>query len=290
MGPLRNSAANEGGEAPNPAVTLPVDLPRGLTFEGGGGAPNREVELPVNPPRSPAAEGGTNLSRKDVRKKRKAEQKMRGDLQKALKRPVVLIANRRSDPAKRMVVKCLGPALVLGALGAGIASVVVTGSFAAPLAVIAASVPAANFPALLSTKMLDQSPVILTRDMIDRLFKMTDPGKRVSTVRAALGKSTNIGPDGSVTLSAEDIPDILETPSMPRLLGSTGVGVLLGFTVISGGLLLLALTLISQDIHGLMIRAASAILVVGALIVGAAVANGNWLKGLDSPGTPTGQT
>jgi hypothetical protein len=88
MGPLRNSAANEGGEAPNPAVTLPVDPPRGLTFEGGGGAPNREVELPVNPPRSPAAEGGTNLSRKDVRKKRKAERKMRGDLQKALKRPV----------------------------------------------------------------------------------------------------------------------------------------------------------------------------------------------------------
>ena len=53
----------------------------------------------------------------------------------------------------------------------------------------------------------------------------------------------------------------------------------MGFTVIGAGLLLLALTLIPQDVHGLMIRAASAILVVGVLIVGTAVANGNWLKG-----------
>jgi hypothetical protein len=49
--------------------------------------------------------------------------------------------------------------------------------------------------------------------------------------------------------------------------------------VIGSGLLLLALTLIPHDVHGLMVRAAIAILVVGVVIVGGAVANGRWLKG-----------
>jgi len=44
------------------------------------------------------------------------------------------------------------------------------------------------------------------------------------------------------------------------------------------GILLLALTLIPENIHGLMTKAATVILIVGALIVAAAVANGSWLK------------
>jgi hypothetical protein len=50
-----------------------------------------------------------------------------------------------------------------------------------------------------------------------------------------------------------------------------------GLTVVGSGLLLLSLTLIPEDIHTLLTRAASAILVVGALMVGAAVMNGDWL-------------
>jgi hypothetical protein len=62
-------------------------------------------------------------------------------------------------------------------------------------------------------------------------------------------------------------------------LGTARIGVRLGIAVAGSGLLLLALTIIPQDIHTLMTRVASVILVVGVLIVGFALANSSWLKG-----------
>jgi hypothetical protein len=62
-------------------------------------------------------------------------------------------------------------------------------------------------------------------------------------------------------------------------LGTARIGVRLGIAVAGSGLLLLALTIIPQDLHTLMTRVASVILVVGVLIVGFALANSSWLKG-----------
>jgi hypothetical protein len=103
-------------------------------------------------------------------------------------------------------------------------------------------------------------------------------------VRAAINAAPDTGSGGMVTLSAADIrAAIAPKPSQHILdirIAPVRAGVRMGLTVFGGGLLLLALTIIPEDIHGLMIKVASAILVVGALMVGAAAANGSWLTGL----------
>jgi hypothetical protein len=283
---VRLISSNEGAQqTPNPQPEPQSSPPRVSITEEAQLTPTPQAETQSSPPRESTNEGDATLGYWDRRRQRKPENKLRNNLQKALKRPVILIADRKLDQAKRKMVEYSGPALAVGLVGVGITSVVVTGGLAVPFHVVAASFPLANFPALLAPKILDSRRVILERDMIDKLIMMA-PGEQIREVQAAIGKSTNIGPDGSVTLRAADIPEASAERTTLHF-PSTSAGLLLGFTVITGGLLLLALTLISQDIHGLMIKAASAILVVGALIVGAAMANGKWPNGVSLSGTPT---
>jgi hypothetical protein len=93
-----------------------------------------------------------------------------------------------------------------------------------------------------------------------------------------------------VTLTGDDIAAAISAARQLTLntvtaplgtapLGTARIGVRLGIAVAGSGLLLLALTIIPQDIHTLMTRVASVILVVGVLIVGFALANSSWLKG-----------
>jgi hypothetical protein len=88
-----------------------------------------------------------------------------------------------------------------------------------------------------------------------------------------------------VTLTGDDIAAAISAARQLTLntvtapLGTARIGVRLGIAVAGSGLLLLALTIIPQDLHTLMTRVASVILVVGVLIVGFALANSSWLKG-----------
>jgi hypothetical protein len=280
-----NLTNGESRQMPTPQGEPQSSPPPVSTNEEAQLTPILRIEPPSSPKRGSTEEGSETLGYWDQRRRRKSEKKLRNDLQKALKRPVILIADGKFDPFKRKVVEYSGPILAVGLVGVGITSVVVTGGLAAPFHVVAASFPLANFPTLLAPKMLDPRHVILEDGAIDELLKMA-PEKQIQKVQAAIGRSTRIGSDGSVTLSAKDITQASAERAVLRL-PSTSTGVLLGFTVITGGLLLLALTLISQDIHGLMIKAASAILVVGALIVGAAMVSGKWPNGVSLSGTAT---
>lgn len=211
----------------------------------------------------------------------KAAREMRHELQKALKRPVTLPDERRRDRAIRTVIEHRQVIIGLGVLGVGIASVVTAGVASVGLAIGAACLPAANVPAFFGTGALDPTlTVTLEPTAVALLLDMQDAGKQAHAVGAAIAK-LGTGANGRVTLSGKDIAAATAVaqpvPSVPTEPVRTGVR--MGFTVISAGLLLLALTLIPQDIHELIVRAASAILVVGVLMVGTAVVNGNWLKG-----------
>ena len=82
----------------------------------------------------------------------------------------------------------------------------------------------------------------------------------------------------AVPVPVASAPVVPVVPVVPGgRVAPAGAGVRVGLTVVGSGLLLLSLTLIPEDIHTLLTRAASAILVVGALVVGAAVMNGDWL-------------
>ena len=217
----------------------------------------------------------------------KAAREMRSALQKALKRPVILPNERRFDQAKRTVMKHRRAVLGLAAVGTGIASVATAGAAAAILAICAASLPVLDFPTFFDTGVLDPNlSVTLESDAVALLLEMDNAGERAKTVQAAIDKKRSFGPDGRLRLSGEDIKAVNSPPQLaPGIhIPPVRVGVRMGFAVIGAGLLLLALTIIPQDIHMLMTRVASAILVVGALIVGAAAANGNWLKGIERLG------
>lgn len=219
---------------------------------------------------------------------RKAAHKMRQGLQKALKRPVILPDERRRDLAIRTVKKNRRIILGLGALGVGIASVVTAGAAGVGLAIGAACIPALDPSTFFGTGGLDPNEsVTLERGAVARLLEMKDAAKQLAAVQKAINAKPSTGPDRRVTLSDENIKAAVAPATQPEPSGRiepVRAGAQLGFNVIGAGLLLLALILIPQDIHGLMTRAASAILVVGALIVGAAVVNGRWLKGIDGPG------
>jgi hypothetical protein len=220
--------------------------------------------------RAPAADDSARYNAKDARK-------MRSALQKALQRPVILPDERRLDQAKRAVIEHRHVIIGLGVLGAGIASVATAGVAAAALAITAASLPALDFPAFFDTKALDPDlAVTLEPDAVAHLLEV-DVGERAEQVLAAIDRKRGSGPDGRVTLSRADITWARQPVPRHRV-ELVRAGVWMGGTVIAAGLLLLALTLIPEDIHGLMTKAASVILIVGALIVAAAIGNGSWLK------------
>jgi hypothetical protein len=243
-------------------------------------------KTPVQEPPQPVGNGGPASDNGAAVAPRpnydaKAAREMRRELQKALKRPVILPDERRRDQAIRTVLEHRQVVIGLGVLGVGIASAVTAGAASVGLAIGAACLPAANFPAFFGTGALDLNlAVTLESAAVALLLDMKDAGKQAHAVGAAIAKSST-GPNGRVTLSGEDIAAVASAaqPVPGVRIEPVRVGVRMGFTVISAGLLLLALTLIPQDVHGLIIRAASAILVVGVLIACNAVANGSWLKG-----------
>ena len=229
---------------------------------------------------APAADSSTAVAPRSTYDA-KAAREMRRGLQKALKRPVILPDERQRDRAIRKLIEHRQVVIGLGALGVGIASAVTAGAASVGLAIGAACLPAANVPAFFGTGALDPNlTVTLEWAAVVLLLDMKDAGKQAHAVGAAIAKLST-GPNGRVRLSGEDIAAVTSAaqPVPDVRIEPVRAGVLMGFTVISAGLLLLALTLIPQDVHGLIIRAASAILVVGVLIVGTALANGNWLKG-----------
>ena len=247
----------------------------------------------------------------DARIERKAERKadhesakaahqLSRELQKALKRPVILVEERKRDQAVRGIMEHRRAIVGLGVLGTSIATVCTAGTAAGALAIVAACLPAADFKTFFDTETHDPNRrVRLEPGAVSLLLKREDAAV---LVQAAIDATPDTGSGGLVTLSTEDIQAIISPKPEPEPVPKQHIldihitpvraGVRMGLTVIGGGLLLLALTLIPEDIHGLMIKVASAILVVGAVIVGAAVTNGSWLTGLghDASQTPAALT
>jgi hypothetical protein len=208
----------------------------------------------------------------------KEARKLRRELQKALKRPVILLEERRFDQAKRAVVDHRRAVIGLGVLGVSIASVATAGVASAILIITAASLPAVDFPTFFGAKALDPNQgIILEPDAVAELLDMPDVGQRAEVVLAAINKKRGTGPDVRMMLSGADITEARK-PMPGRRIELGRAGIQMGFTVIVAGLLLLALSLIPHDIHRLMTRAASVILIVGVLLVGAALADGGWPK------------
>jgi hypothetical protein len=113
------------------------------------------------------------------------------------------------------------------------------------------------------------APVLATDDGAP--YNAKDARKMRSALQKALQRP--------VILPDERLFDQAKRKAMEHRHVIIGLAVLgTGIAVIAGGIVLLALTLIPEDIHGLMTKAATVILIVGALIVAAAVANGSWLK------------
>jgi hypothetical protein len=220
-------------------------------------------------------------ARKTSRREYEAARELCRELQKVLKRPVILLEERPFDQAKRTVVDHRKVVIGLGVLGVGIASVATAGVASAILAISAASLPVVDFPTFFDLKVPDPNrAIILKPDAVAELLH-TPVEQRAEVVLAAvntINKKRGPGPDVRVTLSRADITSVKQTVPGSRI-DLVRAGVQMGFTVIAAGLLLLALTLIPHDIHGLTTRAGSVMLIVGALIVGYAMASGSWLKG-----------
>jgi len=247
----------------------------------------RSAQMAEGEPPQPSGNGGPTVGKDTALAPRstydaKVAGEMRRGLQKALKRPVILADERSSARVIRTAKEHRRIFIGLGVLGVGIASAVTAGAASAILVITAACLPAADFPTFFGTGALDPNlAVTLETAAVVQLLEMNDAGKRADAVRAAIDAKRGTGPDGRVTLSGEDIAAVTSAaqPVPGVRIEPVRSGVRMGFTVIGAGLLLLALTLIPQDVHGLVTRAASAILVVGVLIVGDAVVNGSWLKG-----------
>jgi hypothetical protein len=190
----------------------------------------------------------------------------------------------------------------VAALGTSIAAVVTGGLLLGPLAIAAACIPAVGIPAQLGFwKTLDKELTLTLEVDAGVLLLEVDAARQLSAVQTAMATKRGSNPDCGMTLTGTDIKAVFApvvpepvapagpvpvasvpvVPVVPVVPGGrvapAGAGVRVGLTVVGSGLLLLSLTLIPEDIHTLLIRAASAILVVGALMVGAAVMNGDWL-------------
>jgi hypothetical protein len=266
----------------------------------------RPAESEASPvPPAPQPPPGASIDRKTRRAAAKAERKAKHDsdkaahqlcreLRKELKRPVIPVDERPRDQAVRQVLEHRRAIIGLGVLGTSIATVCTAGTAAGALAIVAACLPAADFRTFFDTETHDPNRgVRLQPDAVSLLLEDNDAADRAAKLQAAVNAAPDAGSGGMITLSAEDIrAAIAPKPKHPILdirIAPVRAGVRMGLTVFGGGLLLLALTIIPDDIHGLMIKVASAILVVGALMVGAAVTNGSWLTGLGRLGHDAGQ-
>jgi hypothetical protein len=229
---------------------------------------------------------------------------MRRRLQKALNRPVILPSDGKIDAALRAVRQNQAAGIAVAVLGTSIAAVVTGGLVLGPLGIAAACIPAVGIPAQLGFwKPLDKELTLtLEVDAVVLLLEV-DAARQLSAVQTAMATKRGSNPDYGMTLTGTDIKEVFApvvpepvapepvAPAVPVPVASApvvpvvpggrvapaGAGVRVGLTVVGSGLLLLSLTLIPEDIHTLLTRAASAILVVGALLVGAAVMNGDWL-------------
>jgi hypothetical protein len=237
-------------------------------------------------------------------------------LQKALGRPVILVKERPRDRAWHTAIKHQRAASVLGLLGLGIATGLTHGTAPVILTAFSSSIPLLDFNTFFDKKKdAYNKAVILDQAAIDALLHISDP-ERAGIAQAAIDAKGSV--DGRVTLTGADIEAAkaaiaarqaeldtaakaaiaarqaeldtaakaaiaarqaeLDTAAGP---GPVQIGVRMGLAVVGSGLLLLALTIIPEDIHTPMTRVASLILVVGGLIIGGALANGSWLKGRD---------
>jgi hypothetical protein len=222
-------------------------------------------------------------------------------LQKALGRPVKLVKERPRDRAWHTAIKHQRAASVLGLLGLGIATGLTHGTAPVILTAFSSSIPLLDFNTFFDKKKdAYNKAVILDQAAIDALLHISDP-ERAGIAQAAIDAKGSV--DGRVTLTGADIEAAkaaiaarqaeldtaakaaiaarqaeLDTAAGP---GPVQIGVRMGLAVVGSGLLLLALTIIPEDIHTPMTRVASLILVVGGLIIGGALANGSWLKGRD---------
>jgi hypothetical protein len=275
---------------------------------------------PIEPPATaseefsaPTANGGpvATASAPELAAEAETEIEMCQKLQEALGRPVILVKERRRDRAWHTAIKHQRVAYGLGMLGLVIATPLTHGTAPLILTAFSSSIPLLDFGTFFDKKKVSYNQgVILDQAAIDALLEIS-ARKRAGIAQAAINAKGSV--DGRVTLTGADIEEAgrravaaeaaaeaaaaaippVESPapasvelSAPTGNGGPGpvqIGVRMGLAVIGSGLLLLALTIIPEDIHTLMTRVASLILVVGVLIIGGALANGSWLKGPASP-------
>jgi len=221
-------------------------------------------------------------SKTDPKYESKRVREMRQALRKELKRPVYLPDEYEpfGYQAARAGMKYRRTILGLVVLGAGIASVATAGVVSGALAAGAAGVPAIDLQTFFDSEIHDANrSVTLLESAVNGLLG-EGKERRAEIVQAAIDGKHRTGP---VTLSGADI-ELYSSANQPvpqLYIGPVRIGIRMGITVFAAGLLLLALTIIAQDIHGIMTKVACAILVVGVVIVGAALANSDWFRGLD---------
>jgi hypothetical protein len=262
--------------AASAAAARPVESPAAISVElpapTGNGGPVAAAPAP-----GLAAEAETEIA-------------MCQKLQEALGRPVFLVKEPLKDRAWHTAIKHQRPAYGLGMLGLVIATALTHGTAPLVLTACSGSIPLLDFNTFFDKKKVAYDKgVILDQAAIDALLKIISASERAGIAQAAIDVKGSVG--GRVTLTGADIGEAvaaanaakqaaLDTDAGP---GPVQIGVRMGLAVFGSGLLLLALTIIPEDIHTLMTRVASLILVVGVLIIGGALANGGWLKGPVSP-------
>lgn len=270
----------------------------------------REQEARGAAERRPAAEKAVFLERpaatgnggpvvadawgRDLAAEAESETEIGRMLEEALGRPVILIKEPLKDRAWHTAIKHQRGAYAVGLLGLVVATALTHGTAAVVLTACSSSIPLLDFETFFDNKKVAYNKgVILDQAAIDALRKISEP-KRAGIVQAAIDVKGSV--DGRVLLTGADLDEearkieearkaalaarqsALSTDVGP---GPVQIGVRMGLAVAGSGLLLLALSIIPEDIQTLMTRVASLVLVVGVLVIGGALANGSWLKGRD---------
>jgi hypothetical protein len=238
---------------------------------------------------------------RDLAAEAETETEMRRKLQDALGRPIILIKEPLKDRAWHTAIKHERGAYGLGLLGLVVATALTHGTAAVVLTACSSSIPLLDFETFFDNKKVAYNKgVILDQGAIDALRKISE-SERAGIAQAAIDMKGSV--DGRVLLTGADIEEevrkieeearkieearkaaiaarqsALSTDAGP---GPVQIGVRMGLAVAGSGLLLLALSIIPEDIQTLMTRVASLVLVVGVLIISGALANGSWLKGRD---------
>jgi hypothetical protein len=219
-------------------------------------------------------------------------------LQEELCRPLILVKESRRDRTWHTAIKHQRAAYGVGMLGLVIATALTHGTAVVILTACSSSIPVLDFETFFDKKKYAYNKaVILDQAAIDELLNISAPD-RADIAQAAIDAKGSV--DGRATLTGADIEAAkaaitarratldanekaaiaamqatLDTDAGP---GPVQTGVRMGLAVVGSGFLLLALTIIPEDIHTLATSVASLILVVGVLIIGGALANGSWLK------------